>query len=95
MRTGRRLHLDTEQTELLFTDEIYEAIIRLEAKELRKACAAASSNDNDLPITGFGSGPALVAGTSAGSSRSTVDLSRGGSRLLSTAVTETLRRSRH
>jgi hypothetical protein len=66
LRTGRKLHLDTASARVLLNPEIYETITRLEAEEMRKACARATANDNNLGSSGCGIGTARAHGSSAG-----------------------------
>ena len=39
IRTGRRLHLDPEHAKVLMDDEVYLALSRLEAREMRRLAA--------------------------------------------------------
>ena len=89
VRTGRRLHLDAPEIAVLLMDEIYSVICRLEAEEMRIACARDADNDNRLGIIGCGSDPTAARGASAGSSAAEMDVKSRGARLrLSEAMLE-------
>jgi hypothetical protein len=89
VRTGRRLHLDAPEIAVLLMDEIYSVICRLEAEEMRIACAREADNDNRLGIIGSGSDPTAAPGASAGSSAAERDaMSRGARLRLSEALSE-------
>lgn len=90
VRTGRKLHLNTEEIAILLRPEIYETISRLEADEMRKACALSADNDNiSWAASGYGSGPTPEPGASAGSSVAATDaMSRGARQRLSEAMLE-------
>jgi hypothetical protein len=94
VRTGRKLHLDREEIAILLRPEIYEAISRFEAEEMRRVCALDADNDNtSWADSGYGSGPTPERGASAGSNAvDTVDLSRGARLRLSEAILEVRRR---
>ena len=84
-KTGRRLHLEPEHVELLLGEQIYSVITSIEAKEMRSACLAATTNDNATSsvTSGCGSGLTAEPGTSAGSNVIPMDAaSRGASLLL-------------
>src|SRR6266542_4720771 len=67
VRTGRKLHLTTEEIAILLRPEIYEAISRLEAEEMRRACALNAENDNTgWAASGSGNAPTPELGASAG-----------------------------
>lgn len=92
IRTGRRLHLEPEHAELLMTDEIYLALSKLEALEMRRLCAEQTS-DSGSATSGFGSGRSSSPGQSVGSSAIPLDVaSRGASLLLREEAALTLRR---
>lgn len=96
VRTGRKLHLSTEEIAILLRPEIYEAISRLEAEEMRIACALSAENDN-TSWAAFGSGSALTPepGASAGSNGVDKGAIQRGARLrLSEAMLEVRHRSR-
>ena len=83
VRTGRKLHLHPEHVRVLMSEAIYHAISALEAEEIRKACAAATTNDNSSEISGSGSVLTSAAGQYAGSNVFPMDAaSRGASLLL-------------
>lgn len=93
VRTGRKLHLSVEEIAILLRPEIYEAISRLEAEEMRKACALDADNDNNLGIIGSGSGQTTGPGASAGSNVAELEVVSRGARLrLSEAKSELLLR---
>lgn len=94
IRTGRRLHLEPEQAEVLMSEEIYLALSRLEAREMRRLSAGASKGSRSVN-SGSGSVPSSLLGTSAGSKAIPLDeVSRGASRLLREEVALTLRRKK-
>lgn len=83
VRTGRKLHLSPEHVRVLMSEDIYHAISALEAEEIRRACAAASTNDNSSEISGCGNVPTSGPGQYAGSNVIPMDAaSRGASLLL-------------
>ena len=83
VRTGRKLHLHPEHVRVLMSEDIYRAISALEAEEIRKACAVASTNDNSSETSGSGSAPTSAHGQYAGSNVIPMDAaSRGASLLL-------------
>jgi hypothetical protein len=89
VRTGRRLHLAAPEIAVLLTDEIYSVICRLEAEEMRIACARGADNDNRLGIIGCGSDLTAARGASAGSNAAEMDaMSRGARLRLSEALSE-------
>lgn len=95
IRTGRRLRLEPEQAEILMNDEIYLAISRLEAREMRRLARAETSSDTRSATSGCGSAAGSSLGRSAGSSAIPLDaVSRGASRLLREEAALTLRRSK-
>jgi hypothetical protein len=96
VRTGRKLHLDTEEIAVLLRPEIYELISRLEAEEMRKACALNADNDNtSWAASGCGSDPTPERGASAGLSATATGATSRGARLrLSEAMSEVRHRSR-
>jgi hypothetical protein len=94
VRTGRRLHLDPEHVQVLMDDQVYLALSKLEAREMRRLLEAAGTATS-LASSGSGSGPGSSPGTSAGSSAICTDaVSRGASQLLRQEVDLTLRRKR-
>lgn len=93
VRTGRKLHLDREEIAILLRPEIYDAISRLEAEEMRRVCALDADNDNSLGIIGSGSDLAPKRGQSAGLKTDLEALSRGArARALSEVKLTTRRR---
>lgn len=83
IRTGRRLHLDPEHVKVLMEDDVYLALSRLEAREMRRLSVADITSDKSLATSGSGSGQKFSLGTSAGSSAVPMDVvSRGASQLL-------------
>jgi hypothetical protein len=96
LRTGKRLRLEPEQAKVLMSEEIYIAISRLEAQEMRRLCEGQTSSDNRSVTSGSGSGPSSTPGRSAGSNEIPVDaVSRGASLLLREEAALALRRSKH
>ena len=96
LRTGRRLHLDPEHAQVLMSEEIYAAIAKLEAEEIRRICQAGNANDIKSVTFGFGSDRASAPGRSAGSNELPMDaVSRGASQLLSEEAALMLRRKKH
>ena len=88
-RTGRKLHLDFEHVAVLMSAPIYQAISTLEAEEIRKTCAVAQTNDNNVGSSGCGSAPTTESGASAGSNIVPLDAaSRGARSRLSEAMSE-------
>jgi hypothetical protein len=81
INNGTKLHLDCEEVAVLLHDEIYPAISRLEAEEIKKRCAREADNDNRLGIIGCGSDPTVAPGASAGSSAGEMDAMSRGARL--------------
>lgn len=95
IRTGRRLHLDPEQAKVLMEDDVYLALSRLEAREMRRLSTPESSSASGSAISGSGSDQRSSPGISAGSSVISPDAaSRGASQLLREEVALTLRRKR-
>lgn len=95
VRTGRRLHLDPEHAQVLMDDQVYLALSRLEAREMRRLLEAAAGAATSLVNSGSGKDPVSSPGTSAGSSAICTDaVSRGASQLLRQEVDLTLRRKR-
>jgi hypothetical protein len=95
IRTGRRLRLEPEQARILMSEEIYLAISRLEAREVRRLADADAGLGSKSAITGFGNDPRSSPGTSAGSSKTPADVvSRGASRLLREEAALALRRKK-
>lgn len=93
LRTGRRLHLDPEHAQVLMSEEIYAAITKLEAEEIRRICQAGSANDIRSVTSGCGSGQGSAPGQSAGSNVAPMDaVSRGASQLLREEAALMLRR---
>src|SRR5437660_662712 len=79
------LRLQPTQVAILMEQQIYGPISELEAEEIRRACRAATLNDNAISSASSGSGSAQTAlpGTSAGSNVIQLDaVSRGASQLL-------------
>lgn len=92
VRTGRRLHLDPEHVNVLMSDDIYLALSRLEARQMRSLSSEAVIGSSSV-TSGFGSGRSSSRGTSAGSSAAPTDAaSRGANQLLRKEVALTLRR---
>lgn len=95
IRTGRRLHLDPEHAKVLMDEEVYLALSRLEALEMRRLVASARSSDNELANSGSGSAPSSTPGTFAGSRAIPLDaVSRGASQLLRAEAALTRRRKK-
>lgn len=95
VRTGRRLHLDQEHAKVLMEDDVYLALSRLEAREMRRLVAPESGSDSNSASSGSGSDRSSSLGTSAGSSAMPPDAaSRGASQLLRKEVALTLRRKK-
>jgi hypothetical protein len=89
INNGTKLHLEFEEATVLLHDEVFPAISRLEAEEMKKKCAVAPDNDNSLGIIGSGSAPTTGRGVSAGSSAAEMDaVSRGVRLRLSEAISE-------
>jgi hypothetical protein len=76
-----KLHLEFEEVTVLLHDEVFPAISRLEAEEMKKKCAVAPDNDNRLGIIGCGSDPTAARGASAGSNAAEKDAMSRGARL--------------
>lgn len=96
-RNGARLHLEQCQVAILMGDNIYGVICALEAKEIRRTCATAVINDNDISSGTSGCGSGIAApGASAGSNVIPMDAaSRGASLLLREEAGLMRRRKRH
>ena len=95
VRTGRRLHLDPEHVKVLMEDDVYLALSRLEAREMRRLSGAEASSGSNSETTGYGSGPRSSPGTSAGSNGIPPDaVSRGASQLLRREVALATRRKK-
>lgn len=93
IRTGRRLRLEPEQVQVLMDEQVYLALSRLEAREMRRLSGAGARTASRSAITGFGNGQECSPGRSAGSSATPMDaVSRGASQLLREEVAQTLRR---
>jgi hypothetical protein len=89
INNGTKLHLECEEVAVLLHDEIFPAISRLEAEEMKKKCARDADNDNSLGIIGSGSVPTAGPGASAGSNAAERDaMSRGARLRLSEALSE-------
>ena len=90
VRTGRKLCLSPDEWPVLLRFDIYDALCRTEANEMRKACALDADNDNtNWAASGCGSGPTQEPGASAGSSVAVTGvLSRGARQRLSEAMLE-------
>ena len=89
MRTGRKLHLGQEHVRVLMSEAIYQAISSAEAEEVRRTCAAATINDNNVETSGFGSDRTMAPGASAGSNIAPLDAaSRGARSRLTEAMSE-------
>lgn len=88
-QTGRPPKFTIPEVQILLRDEIYSAIARLEAEEMRKACEFDADNDNSWAATGFGNEQTQALGASAGSSAGAGDvMSLGARRRLSVAMSE-------
>ncbi len=95
VRTGRRLHLDPEHAQVLMGEEIYLALSKLEALEMRRLCGG-KVNDRGLATSGSGNAPSSSRGQFAGSNAIPLDVvSRGASLLLREEAALTLRRRKH
>ena len=95
IRNGRRLRLEPEHAKVLMDEEVYLALSRLEAREMRRLCASEIASDSKSVISGSGSDLASSPGRSAGSSTIPLDaVSRGASQLLREEVALTLRRKK-
>ena len=81
MRTGRKLHLGQEHVRVLMSEAIYKAISNAEAEEIRRACAVAVINDNNVGTSGSGNGQTMAPGASAGSNIVPLDAASRGARL--------------
>jgi hypothetical protein len=93
VRTGRRLHLEPQHARVLLSEEIYAAITKLEAEEIRQACEAEGANDSRLVTSGCGSDRVSAPGRSAGSNEDRMGaVSRGASLLLREEAALMLRR---
>jgi hypothetical protein len=93
IRTGRRLRLEPEHAKVLMADEVYLALSRLEAREMRRLAGLETGTVNNLATSGYGSAPSSSRGRSAGSSAIPADAaSRGASQLLRREVALTARR---
>lgn len=88
-RTGKSIRFTITEVEVLLREEIYQPIARLEAEEMRKACAREGENDNSLGIIGSGSARTPAPGASAGLSADAMDvMSLGARQRLSEAMLE-------
>jgi hypothetical protein len=67
INNGTKLHLECEEAAVLLHDELYPAISRLEAEEMKKLCARGADNDNKLGSIISGNAPEPEPGPSAGS----------------------------
>ncbi len=67
LKSGQRLHLDPAEVRVLLDEDIFGAISRLEAEELRKSCQPVASVISSAD-TGSTSDPTPASGASAGSS---------------------------
>lgn len=92
VRTGRKLHLSLEEVRVLLRDEIYQPIARLEAEEMRKACDALHTNDNNSETSGSGSALTPAPGVFAGSNVVPMDAASRGARQLLQEEAELMRR---
>jgi hypothetical protein len=91
-RTGRRLRLEPEQVKVLMEEQIYVALSRLEAREMRRLSGPRTGSDNGSATSGCGSDQRFSPGRSAGSSAMPKDaVSRGASQLLREEVDRTIR----
>jgi hypothetical protein len=89
INNGTKLHLEFEEAAVLLHDEVFPAISRLEAEEMKKKCARDADNDNSLGVIGSGSAPTAARGASVGSSAAEMDaMSRGARLRLSEAMSE-------
>jgi hypothetical protein len=89
INNGTKLHLEFEEVTVLLHDEVFPAISRLEAEEMKKKCARGADNDNKLGIIGSGSVRTAEPGASAGVSAAERDVMSRGARLrLSEAISE-------
>ena len=93
----RMLRLNPNQVAVLMQEQIYAAISALEAEEIRRACRAATVNDNDISLGTSGCGNETAElGTSAGSNVIPLDAaSRGASLLLREEAALMRRRKKH
>jgi len=95
VRTGRRLHLEPEHVNVLMSDEIYLALSRLEARQMRSMSVPEPESASSSVTSGSGKGRASSRGTSAGLNGVPMDAaSRGASQLLRKEVALTLRRKK-
>jgi hypothetical protein len=95
LRAGRRARLEPEHVRVLMDEEVYLAISRLEAREMRRLLETADAIDSKSGGSGSGSDRSTSPGISAGLSQTSADaLSRGASRLLREEVALTARRKR-
>src|SRR5438105_6282863 len=67
-QTGRKASLNPEHVQVLLSEEVYRVMSAIEAEEIRRACEAATVNDNATSSATFGSGSGRTAeaGSSAG-----------------------------
>jgi len=93
--TGRGIHLAPDHVQVLLSEEVYCVISNIEAAEMRKACADAAINDNNVGVIGSGSDRTTELGASAGSNVIPLDAaSRGASLLLREEAGEIRRRKK-
>lgn len=94
-RNQSRLHLEPCHVAILMGADIYGVICAQEAEEIRKACAAAVTNDNSVGIIGSGNAPTMASGASAGLDAIHLDAASRGARLrLTEAMSELQLRKR-
>ena len=88
-QTGRPPKFTIPEVQILLRDEIYSAIARLEAEEMRKACEFDADNDNSSAFTGSGNEQTPALGASAGLSVGATEVMALGARQrLSVAMSE-------
>lgn len=80
-RTGKTARFTAAEIEILLRDEIYLAITRLEAEEMRKSCDQDADNDNSSAASGSGNVPTQGRGAFAGASADEMDAMSRGARL--------------
>lgn len=67
LKSGGRLHLDPAEVLVLLDEDIFEAISRLEAEELRKSCVPVIAAGTSSAVSGSTKGRTPDIGLSAGS----------------------------
>jgi hypothetical protein len=88
LKSGGRLHLDPQEVLVLLDEDIFEAISRREAEELRKSCVPVIAAGTNSAVSGSTKGPTPDTGSSAGSTTEASALARGARARLLQAVEE-------